>query len=173
MKILNRIYRCIGFGEEIVSAAAMISMCGVVVAGVICRFILEVPFPASEEIARYLMIWTIYIGLAYATRQNAHIGVEIIFRALSPRGEKTLKVIIRLISSAAYVWISVLGIIWIMKSAGPNPQLTPLTRIPYWYMYSSIAIGFGLSALHSLLGLAGSLKGTPGGGKAGQEAWTE
>lgn len=46
------------------------------------RFVVYVPFPASEELARYLMIWMAMFGSVIALRHGRHIGVRVLVERL-------------------------------------------------------------------------------------------
>lgn len=49
---------------------------------VFSRFILSDPSSFSEEIARFLLIWIGFLGAAYAFRQYAHLGLDILVAKL-------------------------------------------------------------------------------------------
>ncbi len=136
--------------EELLSALAMFSMCMVVFAAVLCRYAFSVPFAAGEEIARYLMVWCIFIGIIGATRKGAHVAVEVFVDLLPGALRRYTIFLSELITISTFCVLFYLAIVLIGKSMGPEAQLTPLTRLPYWYMYVSLAVGFGLSALRGL-----------------------
>jgi TRAP-type C4-dicarboxylate transport system permease small subunit len=48
----------------------------VIFAQVVCRYILEVPFPSSEEFARFAFLWLIFLANAMAERQKEHFRVS-------------------------------------------------------------------------------------------------
>ncbi len=48
----------------------------VIFAQVICRYLLEVPFPWSEEFARFAFLWLIFLANAMAERQKEHFRVS-------------------------------------------------------------------------------------------------
>ena len=139
--------KILGVCEEFVSAMAMLFMCLVVFVGVLYRSVLALPFPTSEEIARYMMVYCIYVGMSVATRKKAHITVDAFVGMLPDKAARVLRMIAQIITIATFAWLFVLAVRWIGMSTGPNPQRTPLTRIPYWYLYMSLAIGFSLSVL--------------------------
>lgn len=150
MTFLRKADKVLVHCEEFISAISMLLMCIVVFASVVCRYFLAFPFPASEEMARYLMVYCIYIGVSIATRKKAHIGVDVFIDAFPDRVTKVFRMLAQVISIATFAWLFVLAVMWIDKSIVPDPQRTPLTRIPYWYLYLSIAIGFALSVLRGI-----------------------
>ena len=76
-KILNNLegYFCVG-------SLAVMSV--VIFWQVVCRYVLKSSLPWSEELSRYLLVWTSFIGGAYGVRLGAHIGVEA-FTLLLPK----------------------------------------------------------------------------------------
>jgi TRAP-type C4-dicarboxylate transport system permease small subunit len=125
-------------------------MCLVVFAAVVCRYALALPFASGEEIARYLMVWCIFLGIIGATRKKAHVRVEAFVDFLPAAPRRFVIFISELITTVAFCALFYLALELIGRSMGPLAQKTPLTRLPYWYMYVSLALGFGLSALRSL-----------------------
>lgn len=149
MSILKKFDHGLCVCEDFFSAMAMFVMCIIVFVAVVLRWF-DIPWPISDEIARYVLVWCVYIGMVKATRERAHVGVEIFINILPKVGQKVVRILADVITLATYIWVFYLSITWISGCMGPNPQLTPLTRIPYWIMYSSIAVGFGLSAVRQL-----------------------
>jgi len=54
---------------------------------VLSRYLLAVPAPWTEELARFLLIWIGLLGAAYAYRADSHIGFDTLSnRIVSPAG---------------------------------------------------------------------------------------
>jgi len=43
---------------------------------VISRYLFKIPFPWTEELARFLLVWVCFLGAASVTRRKLHITVE-------------------------------------------------------------------------------------------------
>lgn len=50
---------------------------------IISRYFLILPIMWSEEIARYLFIWIVFLGSAYAFKENLHIYIDIFINKIS------------------------------------------------------------------------------------------
>lgn len=146
MNILKKLDKGLCTIEEVLMSVAMLAMCIVVFVAVVLRF-MNVAWSISDELARYLMIWCIYIGVIAATREKAHVGVEVLVGFLPKKVQNVLKVITDFVTLATFVWLFYLTVSWILGCVKGNIQLTPMMKIPYWIMYSSVAIGFGLSII--------------------------
>ena len=70
---------------------------------VICRYFLEFPLYWSEELIRYLFVWTTFLGAGVATAQGLHIEIDILSTIMAKkppvRKEKILRTI-RIISTS-------------------------------------------------------------------------
>ena len=92
MKSLKVFDKVICTAEEIVAAIALLAMCFIVFIAVILRSA-GIPFSISDELSRYLMIWCIYVGVAVATREKAHVGVDVLVQMLPKGVQKILNII--------------------------------------------------------------------------------
>ena len=96
--------------EEIFLVILMIAATLLVAAAVVTRFILKVPLPWSEEIARYMFLWLTWVGAAYATKERKHVRIDIVYEKLPEAGKKictAISTVIWIIFLAIMVYLSV------------------------------------------------------------------
>lgn len=142
LKLLDRV-------EEISCVIVFSCMCLDVLWAVICRFILKIPFSIGEELARYLMIYGIFIGVSIGVRRNSHLGVEVLTSFLPSKAAYFVDVLSQLISVvlyAAFFWFSVL----LVQNLYTNGQTSPAMHVPIWMIYLALPIGFALSIIRSI-----------------------
>jgi C4-dicarboxylate transporter, DctQ subunit len=60
-------------------------MTATVTYAVVARYILRQPIGWSEEVSNYLMVWAVFLGAAYALKEDAHVGVDLLLSVLPPR----------------------------------------------------------------------------------------
>ena len=150
MKILKMLDKALFHIEEFSSALAMIIMCLVVSLGIVYRY-LGIPFPTSEEIARYLMIFSIYLGLGIVCRKDAHVSVTLIVERFPKKLATAIKALMQLLTIMTFCWLFFLSLKWLNMVLIPRkPQLTPMTRIPFYFIYSFTVVGFALSIIRSI-----------------------
>jgi len=132
-KILNNLegYFCVG-------SLAVMSV--VIFWQVVCRYVLKSSLPWSEELSRYLLVWTTFIGGAYGVRLGAHIGVEAFVLILPKKVQKVLNIVVMIISAAICCLICYFGF-QIVGTQLDKGQLSPAMRIPIGYMYAAIPVG--------------------------------
>lgn len=82
--LLNRATKGLNAVEDVARVMTIVSMTGVVFYQVVARIVFKWSSPALEEAARFIMIWSIFIGAVVTTREDGHIKMGGIFR--SPKG---------------------------------------------------------------------------------------
>jgi TRAP-type transport system small permease protein len=105
---------------------------------IVARFVLEISVPWTEELARYLMIWTSYIGLGVAYRKGQLICVSFARDLLSPKAIKKLILLSDLLCSIFAVVVIIYGIKLCILNGN---QVSPSLRWPLSIVYSAIPVG--------------------------------
>jgi hypothetical protein len=82
---LNRLCDCLRRAAMALLVVFGAVMSVVVMLQILFRFVIYIPLPWSEELARYLMIWTGMVGSFVALREGRHIGVTLVVNRLPPR----------------------------------------------------------------------------------------
>ncbi|MDT8858929.1 TRAP transporter small permease [Alkalihalobacillus sp. MEB130] len=101
----------------------------------------------SEEVSRFLMVWVVLLGAAYALKRGELIAVEILPEYLSDKGKKIIFLIVSLISLVFYVVLMFFG--WqITQSVAV--QIAPGTGISMFWVYLSLPVGGALLILNTL-----------------------
>ncbi|MDO4547250.1 MAG: TRAP transporter small permease [Clostridia bacterium] len=115
---------------------------------VVFRYVFTNPLAWSEEIAKYLFIWMTFIGGYVGARQNKHIGVEALQKALPGVLGKGVK-------SLAYLITAAFFIIVLYNTCAYWPRLamqtSPALEIPITFVYLSMIIGSLFMALWYIL----------------------
>jgi len=73
-------------GLELVLVLLMIAMVVMVFGNVMLRWFANDGIQISEEMSRFCFVWLTFIGAVVVARENAHLGVDALVRALGPRG---------------------------------------------------------------------------------------
>jgi len=139
-----------------------IAMSIVIFLQVIFRFVIYVPFPWSEEMARYLMIWMGMLGSVVAMRKGRHIGVTVMIDRLSPKTRVPLLLSIRVVMMGFLFVIAKEGFSLAVFNA---PQRSPAMEIPMLYPYLAIPVGAVLMMIEILADILRSLFPTEAEGK--------
>lgn len=131
------------------------AMSAVVLLQVIFRFVVHVPFPWSEELARYMMIWMGMVGAFVALRQGRHIGVSFLVDRLPPSWKAWITILVQL---ATVAFLSIVVRYGIALAIFNRSQLSPAMQIPMIIPYMAIPVGAALMVLELLRGIIEDLK---------------
>lgn len=117
---------------------------------VVFRYGLESSLSWSEELARYVFVWIIFIGTSVATRRRQHIFVEVLIGLMPPalrRWADFIGVIASMLFFAVFAYVG-----WLLTLNAWNQYSTALdVRIAY--VYAAAPLGAGLSILYLVVGL--------------------
>lgn len=134
----------------IVAVLFAVATCAVLIQ-VCVRFVLPklgliASAPWTEELARYLVVWCVFIGVGVLCRHAKLIAVEILTIVL-PFG-KALRIGGVVLTMAFFVLLVETGMEWMALSA---IELSPVMRIPMTWVAAALPVG-SILALLNLVG---------------------
>ena len=132
--------------EEGLSAILLAAMSVVILLQIILKWF-HMPLSWSEEMARYMFIWLIYISSSYAVKKRAHIKVEILSLLVKEKGNFILDIIADVAFLIFATVIAYFGWIATSKIAFVNVQQSPSMHINMGWAYMSFALGCTLMAI--------------------------
>jgi TRAP-type C4-dicarboxylate transport system permease small subunit len=124
---------------------ACLALMGVLVFGnVVLRYAFDSGIAVSEELARLLFVWLIFLGAILASRQHAHIGFDSLVRRLPTSWKKGAL----LLSGAPMLIACALFVIGGWRQTAINLDNSyPVLGISYaWLHGASIVFGLGMGA---------------------------
>ena len=101
----------------------------------------------TEEIARYLLICTVFMGIAAATRRTRHIHVDFMYRLMPAKMGRALSTLIDLLRIAFFA-IAV-GLTIQMMTRMTALKMT-IIDLPMNLVYAMCAIGFAAATVRSV-----------------------
>jgi len=101
----------------------------------------------TEEIARYLLICTVFIAIAAAVRRTRHIHVDFLYRLLPPKAGRAMSTLVDIVRIAFFV-IAVVLTIQMMTRMGAQ-QMT-IVDLPMNIIYGICGLGFAACAVRSV-----------------------
>lgn len=143
--------------EGYVCVVTLLVMSVVVFIQVFCRYVLHSSLPWSEELSRYLLVWTSFIGGAYGVKLGAHIGVEAFALLLPKKAQKALAIFVDICCLLLCVLILTQGIS-IVQTQLSKGQLSPAMRIPMGYMYAAIPVGMAFFCIRYVQQIISKIK---------------
>lgn len=131
-------------------SAAIVLMLGAMVVITGAQIICRTWFTAlswSDEVTRYLLIWSTFLGATVVYRHNGHIAVTFLHDAVSPRVAKALRVAVHAICFVLFAVLLYYSTLYCMKLKKTATALP----IKMKYIYSCIPVSMLIMMIHSLL----------------------
>lgn len=129
-------------------AICLAVMVVLVFGNVVLRYAFNSGIATSEELSRWLLVWLTFLGAIVALRQHAHLGVDMLMRALPARGK-----LLCFIASYALMlyadWLLTLGS-W-KQAVLTLGDRAPASGISVGLFFYSSGLVFGVSAAVILL----------------------
>jgi len=132
--------------DELLAGILVMIMASMVFFQVVMRYLFSMPTSWSDEIAIYAMLWSVYVSVAWAVRERAHIRV-MNFVQLFPK-----KIAIFLTILSDFIWF-LFGIFLTYQSVlldlsfWENAYRSPALDIDQKWPYMCLILGFGLMTL--------------------------
>ena len=136
------------FFETYVCNLLFFVMCSLIMLQIIFR-IAGLPLRWTEEIARYLFVWIIYLAASKAVRQNRHLSVGILPLALKGKARQALSLVTNIITLVFFLVLSY-NCYFMLQRMNVRPQFAPASRINMMIPYSAPSFGAVLMTIRCL-----------------------
>ena len=139
-KVINKILRFI--------VIIMLSVMSVVVFAQVLFRIVHLSIPWSEELSKYLLIWSTFLGAAICIRKGSLVGLEFLKNSMSEEKQKILQTILNLIVCAMLLFLINVGF-WAVRRVWF--QITPVLKLSMGLMYAANPIGSVFMLINQIL----------------------
>ena len=132
--------------EEYLLVVLMVVEVVVVFAQVVTRYVFHSPLAWSEELARYMFIWLVWIGAAYATKLRKNIIIDVV----ASKFKGATKLISEIINFVLFV-VLMLFMLWttstVMMQVYESNSIGTGTHLPMWIVWLSLPLSMALNLL--------------------------
>lgn len=108
---------------------------------VLSRYVLKIGMPWTDEAARFLFLWSTFLGAAIAQRSNSHIRVSILTDRLRGKVKQIFVIAASSIEAVVSIIIVIGTILMMKKTYGILASSIP---IGYSWIYLSLALGVSI-----------------------------
>lgn len=116
---------------------------------VFSRYVLKMSLSWSEELTRYLFIWSGFLSVSYCTRRCVSIKIEQFVAIFPKRGRAMFKVVNHTVELILFIYL--LPFAWkYFYSAVLSGQTSPALGLPMYYVQAAPMTGFALCAFRVL-----------------------
>lgn len=129
--------RIINVVEKIVATICVVSMVVVLFLQVFTRYVLRNPLYWSEELARIILIWSVFLGAVFSFRSGTHMRIDILMKKLPMRLRMAVNLISKTIVTVFSVVLVIHGSIFSSKMMR---IIAPATKIPTGIIYLVLPI---------------------------------
>lgn len=143
--------------EKIICVMCLSIMSVLIVVQVIFRYALNNSLSWSEEIARYLFIWLIYVGISLGVKTKKHIAVEAI-AAMAPERARKYFDLCADILFLIFVLLALFYGTQVIQMIAESGQLSPAAHIPMQLIYAAPVIGFFLTLIRLVQNLTETIR---------------
>ena len=111
------------------------------------RYVMNDSAAWTEEIARYLLICTVFVGIAAAVRRTRHIHVDFLYRLIPAAAGRALSTVVDI--GRIVFFVAAVGLTVQMMLRMSTLQMT-IIDLPMNLIYGVCAFGFALAAFRSV-----------------------
>ncbi|MEI3347983.1 MAG: TRAP transporter small permease [Dysosmobacter sp.] len=132
--------------EKMLCVVFLALMSIIIVLQVFFRYVLNNSLSWSEELARYLFIWMIYVGISYGVKLDKHICVDAVYTFMPKgikRGYAIVAYVLFLIFAVAIIYYGIL-VVGMQITSG---QVSPAMGLPMQYVYVAPVVGMVLTVI--------------------------
>ena len=129
---------------EVMLVIAMIGMVVSVFCQVLFRYVLALPLFWTEEAARFLMVFAVFIGCSMGIRRNSHLG----FTFLRDHCPKPVQLAMKTVANLGILALNVYIVYYGMQVVLRNTyQISPALQMPMWIIYAILPFAGTLTCL--------------------------
>ena len=146
--LLKKIEKPLGKIVLFIGAIGMMSVTIIIFIQVFFRYILNNSLSWTEELARYIEVWVVFVMAGYALGKGQHIYMDLLINHLPPKIKYVLEKFIAVLClifavvSAKYSYV-------LLKSE--LVQKMAAFDLPKWYVYLALIVGAIIMAFYSLM----------------------
>lgn len=143
---LKAIEKLVVKAEEVVIFVSITALIVMLFLQVVFRFVLEAPLAFTEEAARLLFAWLIFVGAARALYVSQHFMVDIVHKQLPTAMQQAAGSVADIVTILFAVLLAWTG----YDLAIHGTQVLPVLGLPVWTQTLAFPVGMALLAFHAL-----------------------
>ena len=124
---------------KIAVVSCVLSIALLVSTSIFFRYVLNNSITWSEEIAKYLMVWMVFVGAPVAMVQSRHIAIEMFPNLFRPRIRALIFLIINLLIVLTMAFWTYRGFTYTV--GGMSQVMSSFDKIPLGLVFASIPFG--------------------------------
>lgn len=145
--------------ETYIATVAIAIFATLTVVQVIMRYAFNSPLTWGDEIARYALVWFVYVAASYAVRYQRHVKFNLLVYAIgrkSPLAERLVRLLGFVIWITFLIAMLVLSALLVLNQFRTG-QVSPATKTPMYLVYIALPLGFLLMSFRVVQHIVGAV----------------
>lgn len=143
--------------EKYVTMILMVVMTFIIFIQVIMRYIFNNSLSWSEELARYIFIWLVYIGISLGCKERAHLRIDAFINVFPQKTRKYIVLLADFIFLGFSIYVFLTGVLYV-RMIFSQGDLSPALRLPMWMIDMAPCCGFGLCIIREIQNIVWRIK---------------
>ena len=160
MHLIRKLERTVQSGLVFVTSAITVAIACVLLLQVVSRMIFKYPFAWPEELAGFLFVWLIFLGVSVAYRSGGMIGINWLVQMLPAWARAVINAITSLLMILLLFFLVWKGVETTLKAASSQ---TTVLRFSWAWVYAAFPVGFSLLLASVMLDFLTNPKGANNG----------
>lgn len=135
--------------EEYLLAALLVIISVVMMIQIIMRYVFNSALSWPEEFCRHCFIYMTFLTIGYCIKRKSMLRLDIIIKSIPKKVGELMEFIIWVICLIFFIYMFV-NSITLLKLTMASQRTTPTMGIPYYIIYISTMLGFGLGVVRSI-----------------------
>jgi TRAP-type C4-dicarboxylate transport system permease small subunit len=132
--------------EEAVMAVLLFIMVLSSGAQVFMRYVVRSSLSWSEELTRYLFVWTGFMAIGYCYRRWSSLKIDALVSILPKKARMALDILVNISTIVLFVFVLIASR-RIMLSRATQMQVSPAMQIPMSWLYAAPVVGFAIAII--------------------------
>ncbi|MFT9495151.1 TRAP transporter small permease [Anaerosolibacter sp.] len=132
--------------EETILLILLIFMASIMSVQVTMRYLFNASLTWSEELVRYMFVWSAFISVSYCIRKNIAIRIDQFTNMMSPSLQKGMDILTKIIMLAFFGYLFRFALA-VVSATYQNGQTSPALGLPIYLVQVSSVLGFGLAVV--------------------------
>ena len=138
MEIIKKISDILDDCIRYINIVLISAMTFIILLQVFFRYVLNNPLTWTEEIARFSMVWMVFLAISMVAKRKLNISLDFFLKKISLKVRKPIEILLQ-----AYViyFLFVLFKLGMVLVDSSYRQIAPASQIPMKWIYLSLPIG--------------------------------
>ncbi len=134
--------------EELLLIGLLVAMAIIMGIQVFCRYALNYSLSWSEELTRYLFIWSCFISISYCIKRWISIKVDQVIKMLPKKAYVIAQLLLNIMLFILFFYLMIHGYKY-LQLAISSKQTSPALGLPMAYVQCAPFVGFTLAMIRS------------------------